>query len=70
MSDLLTVDPSNYAISELITITETGAGAVVSVDADGAGGASVIATLQGVSAGDMVSVLLDANDGAIAVTVA
>ena len=63
-------DPSNYAISELITITETGAGAVVSVDADGAGGASVIATLQGVSAGDMVSVLLDANDGAIAVTVA
>ena len=70
VSDLLTVDPSNYAISELITITETGAGAVVSVDADGAGGASVIATLQGVSAGDMVSVLLDANDGAIAVTVA
>ena len=70
VSDLLTVDPSNHAVSDLITITETGAGAVVAVDADGAGGASVIATLQGVSAGDIVNVLLDANDGAVAVTVA
>ncbi len=53
-----------------MSITDTGTGAVVSVNPDGVSGFTPVATLAGVSSGDVIQVILDPDDPVATVTVA
>ena len=53
-----------------MSITDTGTGAVVSVSPDGVSGFTPVATLAGVSSGDVIQVILDPADPVATVTVA
>ncbi|MEE8271859.1 MAG: Ig-like domain-containing protein, partial [Alphaproteobacteria bacterium] len=70
VSDLLTVDPTGDPVATYVSITDTGTGAVMSVNPDGVSGFTPVATLAGVSSGDVIQVILDPDDPVATVTVA
>ena len=62
--------PQGDPVATYVSVTDTGGEAAVSVSLDGGSAYTPVATLTGISSGDVIQVILDQEDGAVDGTVA